>query len=120
MPRVGLGRAAAVVIAACVPASRARAKSSPGLKYRPASDSVWKSQVFGGHGDTEWPRFFSSYDRRPGSSRFRDSNPDAVALATIGTGWYRFTAQPAKKKLPKSETIRFPITFIEPFSLQKE
>src|SRR6267142_6867113 len=118
--REGLGRAPAVTRAASVAVTRARAESSAGLKYKAASESVCKSQVLGGHGDTGWPRFCSSKDWRPGSTRFRDSNRDAVALATIGAGRYRCTAQPANKKTPKRGTILFLIAFIEHFSTQKE
>src|ERR1700686_2341141 len=117
MPRVGLGRAPAVIIVAWVPAMRARAKSSAGLKYKAASDRVSKSQVFGGHADTGWPRFFSSKDWRPVSARFRDSNREAVSLATIGAGWYRCAAHPAKKKIPARATSRFHNASIEDFPL---
>src|SRR6266852_7578964 len=110
--REGLGRAPAVTRAASVPATRARADSSAGLKYKAASDSVCKSQVLRGHGDTGRPRFFSSKDWRPGSARLRDSNPEAVVLATIGAGRYRCTAQPAKKMTPEREAIPFRITYI--------
>src|SRR5712692_7388769 len=115
----GLGRAPAVTRAASVPAARARADSSAGLKYKAASDSACKSQVFGGHGDTERPRFCSSKDWRPGSARLRDSNPEAVVLATIGAGRYRCTAQPAKKMTPEREAIPFRIAYIEVISIQR-
>src|ERR1700736_6099622 len=55
--RVGLRRAPAVMRPASLPAIRARAESSIGLKYKAASDNVCKSQVAGGQGDTERPRF---------------------------------------------------------------
>jgi hypothetical protein len=116
--RKGLGRSPAVTRAAPVPATRARAESSAGLKYRAASDSVCKSQVLGGHGDTGRPRFCSSKDWRPGSPRFRDSNAEAVALGKIGAGRYRCTAQPANKKTPEREAIPFRSAFIELFSIQ--
>src|SRR5216684_3356169 len=103
--REGLGRAPAVSKAASVPATRARAESSAGLKYKAASDNVCKSQVLGGHGDTVRPRFCSSKDWRLESARFRDANREAVALATIGAGRYRCTAQPVSNKTPKRETI---------------
>src|SRR6266853_844730 len=115
--REGLGRAPAVTRAASVAATRARAESSAGLKYRAATDSVCKSQVLGGHGDTARPRFCSSNDWRLESARFRDSNRDAVALATIGTGRYRCTAQPDRNKIPSSETISFRVLFIKHFSM---
>src|SRR5260370_42135258 len=118
--RVGVGRAPAVTRAASVAATRARAESSAGLKYRAATDSVCKSQVLGGHGDTARPRFCSSNDWRLESARFRDSNREAVALATIGAGRYRCTAQPVSKKTPRRETISFLISFIQRFSIQNE
>src|SRR6266849_5069270 len=46
--REGFGRAPAVTKAASVPATRARATSSAGLKYKAASDRVCKSQVLSG------------------------------------------------------------------------
>ena len=52
--------------------------------------------------------------------RFRNANLDAVALATIGAGWYRCTEQPANKKTAKRETIPFRSAFIERFSMPKE
>src|SRR5216684_6901649 len=116
--REGLGRAPAVTRTASVPATRARADSSAGLKYKAASDSVCKSQVLRGHGDTGRPRFCSSKDWRPGSARLRDSNRAAVALGTIGAGRYRCTAQPANKKTPEREAIPFRIAFIELFAIQ--
>src|SRR5229473_4195464 len=115
--REGLGRAPAVTRAASVPAARARADSRVGLKYKAASDSSCKSQVFGGHGDTGRPRFCSSKDWRSESARVRDSNREAVALGTIGAGRYRCTAQPANKKTPEREAIPFRIAFIELFSI---
>src|SRR5216684_7217535 len=117
--RDGLGRAPAVTRDASVPATRARADSSAGLKYKAASDSVCKSQVLRGHGDTGRPRFCSSKDWRPGSARLRDSNPEAVVLATIGAGRYRCTAQPAKKMTPEREAIPFRIAYIEVISIQR-
>src|SRR5260370_39623872 len=69
----GLGRAPAGTREASVPAMRARADSSAGLKYKAASDRVCKSQVLGGHEDSGPPRLCSSKDRAPGSARFRDA-----------------------------------------------
>src|SRR5579864_1867697 len=120
IPSEGLGRAPAVMRAACVPATRARAESSAGLKYKAASDNVCKSQDSGGHGDIGWPRFCSKKERSSGSARFRDSSREAVTPATIGAGWYRCIAQPAKNKIPKRVMISVAILFIEHFSLEKE
>src|SRR3979409_698683 len=100
MFRVGLGRAPAVMRAASLPATRARAESSAGLKYKPESDNVCRSQVAGGQAATVWPKFCSTKDRSSESARFRDSNRDAVALATMGAAWYRCAAHPAKDKIP--------------------
>jgi hypothetical protein len=38
-------------------------------------------------------------------------------LATIGADWYRCIAHPDNKQIATTETIRFPIVFIEDFSL---
>src|SRR5712671_3604498 len=115
----GLGRAPVVTRDASVPAMRARADSSAGLKYKAASDSVCKSHVLGGHEDSGWPRFCSAKDWSPESARFRDANAEAVALATIGAGRYRCTAQPANEKTPQRAAIPFRMAFIERFSSQK-
>src|SRR5882762_1807292 len=112
-PREGLGREPAVTRAAFVTAKRARAESSVGLKYKAASESVSKSQVWGGHGDTARPRFCSSKDWRLGSARFRDSRREAVSLATMGAAWYRCAAHPAKNKSPARGTSRFQIASIK-------
>src|ERR1700682_3254062 len=109
----GLGRAPAVTRAASVAVTRARAESSAGLKYKAASDSVCKSQVVGGQGDTEWPRFCSTKDWSPELARFRDSNRDAVVLATMGAAWYRCAAHPAKDKIPARGISRFQIASIK-------
>src|ERR1700674_1540645 len=113
MLKEGLGRAPAVISAASVPAIRARAESSAGLKYKAASDNVCKSQDFGGHGEIGRPKLFSSKDWSPVSARFRDSNAEAVTLATMGAAWYRCAAQPAKDKIPARGTSRFQIAFIK-------
>src|SRR5260370_14661698 len=117
--REGWGRAPAVTRAASAPAARARADSSAGLKYKAASDSVCKSQVLSGHGDTGRPTFCSSKEWRPGFARLRDSNSDAVALGTMGAGRYRCTAQPANKKTPEREAIPFRMVFIKLYPSNK-
>src|SRR6266446_2830183 len=114
--REGLGRAPAVTRAASVPARRARAESSAGLKYKAASDSVCKSQVLGGQGDTARPRFCSSKDWRLESARFRNSSREAVSLATMGAAWYRCAAHPAKDNIPARGTSRFQIASIKNLS----
>src|SRR6202521_380708 len=113
MLREGFGRAPAVIRAASLPAIRARAESSAGLKYKAASDNVCKSQVVGGQGEIARPRFCSTKDRSSESARFRDSNREAVALATIGAAWYRCAAHPAKDKIPARGTSRFQIASIK-------
>src|SRR5229473_236927 len=118
MPSVGLGRSPAVTIEASVPSTRARAKSSAGLKYKAASVSVCKSQDFGGHGDIGCPKFFSSKDWSPVSARFRDSNREAVSLATMGAAWYRWAAHPASDKIPARGTSRFQIASMENLSFR--
>src|SRR5260370_16125654 len=113
MFRLELGRAPAVIMAASASATRVRADCSVGLKYKAASESVPRSQTFGGHGSTGCPRFASSYACRPGSARFRNLTLEAVSTGTIGAGWYRRTAHPAKNKTPKRTTTRFLIAYIE-------
>jgi hypothetical protein len=90
------------------------------LKYKAATANVCKSQDLGGHGDIGWPRFCSKKERSSGSARFRDSSREAVMPATIGAGWYRCTAQPAKNKIPRRTTISTVILFIEHCSVKKE
>src|SRR6266851_4918856 len=78
MLRLGFGRAPAVTIAACDSATRARAASSAGLKYKAARESAAESQAFGGHGVTACPTFFSTNSCRPGSPRLLASSVEAV------------------------------------------
>src|SRR5258706_1365591 len=114
--RGGWGGAPAVLMAASVPATRARAESTAGLKYKPASDNVCKSQVAGGQGETERPRFCSTNNWSPESARLRDSSRDAVALATMGAAWDRCAAHPAKDRIPARGTSRFQIASIKNLS----
>jgi hypothetical protein len=86
------------------------------LKYKAASDNVCKSQVAGGHGDIGCPKFFSSKDWSPVSARFRDSNREAVSVATMGAAWYRCAAHPAKDKIPARGRSRFQIASIKNLS----
>src|SRR5712675_380243 len=116
MLKVGLGRAPAITRAASLPATRARAESSAGLKYKAASDKVCKFQVAGGQGETERPRFCSTNNWSPESARLRDSSRDAVALATMGAALYRCAAHPAKDKIPARGTSRFQIASIRNLS----
>src|SRR5690348_2599311 len=102
---MGLGRAPAVTMPASAPSSRARAACISGLKYSPASESVCKSQLFGGQGETACPRLFSTNDCNPASPRFRDSKLAALSAGTTGAARYLWAAQPPSEKLAKHSKI---------------
>src|SRR5216683_1208463 len=118
--RLGFGRAPAVTIAACASSTRALAPSREGLRYKAARESVPRFQVFGGHGVTTRPTFFSTNACKPWSPRLRVSSLEAVSVGTMGTGWYRRAVHPDKLKAAKRWRPIFRIVYINLLRTNKD